>query len=62
MTVGIISWSIFMKVWDRAGIKLVAPGPADAHLWSDTIPTELRGPVRYHVHSKTFHYSLGVKY
>ena len=28
MTVEIISWSIFTKVWDRAGIKLTTPGSA----------------------------------
>ena len=26
--VEIISWSISMKVWDRAGIKLMTPGSA----------------------------------
>ena len=28
MTVEIISWSIFTKVWDRAGIELTTPGSA----------------------------------
>ena len=50
MAVEIISWSISMKVWDWAGIKLATPElQSDTHLLPDTLPTALRGPVYYFV-------------
>ena len=41
MAVEIISRSISMKVWDRAGIKLATPGAA---VRSDMLQTVLLGP------------------
>ena len=46
MAIEIISRSISMKVWDRAGIKLATPKSAVRHVsavrHSDTLQTELR--------------------